>query len=46
VLFREESVAVRLFKAFIHQQAAHYVDHCIGGLIATVNGLDKPLEVR
>jgi hypothetical protein len=46
VLFREESIAVRLFKAFIHQQAAHYIDYCIGNLITTVNALEKPLEVR
>ncbi|ELR15845.1 heme NO binding domain containing protein [Acanthamoeba castellanii str. Neff] len=44
VLFREESIAVRLFKAFIHQQAAHYIDYCIGNLITTVNALEKPLE--
>ncbi|ELR21219.1 uncharacterized protein ACA1_355230, partial [Acanthamoeba castellanii str. Neff] len=45
VLFREESIAVRLFKAFIHQQAAHYIDYCIGNLITTVNALEKPLEI-
>jgi hypothetical protein len=36
---------VRLFKAFIHLQATHYIDFCIANLLHTVNALDKPLEV-
>lgn len=45
-LFREESTAVRLFRAFIHYQAPHYIDYCISDLIRSIDELEKPLEVR
>jgi len=44
-LFREESVAVRLFRAFLYNNAPKYIDYCIEDLMNSVDALDKPLEV-
>jgi len=45
VLFREESEAICLFRAFFNHHAPTYINHCVDSLLSSVNALDKALEI-
>jgi hypothetical protein len=46
VVFRGETAGVRLFVTFLNLEASYYLQHCTGPLMAAVQALNKPLEVR
>lgn len=45
LLFRGESVGVRLWSTFMGQEANEYRLHCSQPLFQAVEALDRPLEV-